>query len=599
MLAGDPIAVASSGAHGDRRDVVCLIDGFLTEREELARTLGLSTARSDEDLAGEAYLRWGQELPGRLRGQFTIFVWQPALRRGLIARSRSGGRPMFVCTQGSTLYFASEVNDLLEMLPRRPAPDDVGIARVLGGWSLHDGRTLFDGVRRLDTGSLIELGDEDSSSRRYWRPRPPDPVSVGREEAIEEVRRLVGAAVSSRVGPHDEAGILLSGGLDSTTVAGIGEPALAGCGKSLCGYSAQFPDAPRADETPQLDSLASGLAVPQVRMALTGGSPLAAGIEYLQRWEMPLGATNHFVWQPFLRHAAENGVTVMFDGNGGDEVFSESPYLVADRLRRLDLIGAARLARSISGLGAGIRSASSSLYTWGVGGLLPTSLVQRGSAPDGPLFRDETTSLFQAGEEADPWREWEGPRWWAHRAHAIHRVPESFGAPEYQHRRATEAGLTAQHPLLDAQLVDFVLGLPPEFSFDPLFTRPLLRGAAAGLVPDEVRLKRGKAVFNSVFAAPLGRNDLPVIRDLLGSPQAEVNRFIHADVVKRHLLPGPAAHPLGEAAWAFQAWRLANVECWLRMQTEPAFLPDLLERAREAERGSRTFFNPKRAVGSA
>ena len=287
----------------------------------------------------------------------------------------------------------------------------------------------------------------------------------------------------------------------------------------------------------------------------------------------------------------------MLDGNGGDEVFSESAYLIADRLRRLKPIGAARLARTVCGPGAGFRSVCSSLYTWGVGGLLP--IGERGSPCDGPLFRDWTARLYRGGEEAKPWRVWDGPRWWAHRAHAIFEAPESFGVPEYQRRRATEAGLASQHPLLDGELVDFVLGLPPELGFDPVFTRPLLREAGAGLVPDEVRLKRGKAVFSSVFSAPLAANDLPVIRELLDSPGAEVNRFVNPDVVRSDILSGPASHPSGEAAWAFQAWRLANVECLLKMQSDPSSLAELLERAHRSERGTRTFFNPPNAVGSA
>lgn len=595
----DPIVVAASGGSAERNDAICLMDGFLFNREELAAILGLPPTHSDERLVGEAYLRWGEEMPDRLRGEFTVFVWVPALKQGLIARHRSGTRPMFICAQGSTLYFASEIGELVALLPRRPAPDDIGVARALGGWTLHDDRTLFEGVRRLGAGSLVRLEARGFSVRRYWCPQPSEPVSLDRKEAVEEIQRLIGAAVNRRVGSNDEAGILLSGGLDSSTVAAIGAPALATRDKKLRGYSAQFPDAPSADESAELDVLASGLKVPQVRMTLTGGSPLAAGIDYLQRWAVPLGPPNHFVWQPFLCHAASHGVTVMLDGDGGDEVFTESPYLVADRLRRIRLIRAARLARTISGAGAGIRSVSLSLYAWGVGGLLPSFLAERDSRSESPMFRPETARLFREGDETEPWRKWQGPRWWAHRAHAILQGPESLGVQDYMHRRATMAGLASRHPLLDVELVDFILSLPPEWSFDPVFTRPLLREAGAGLVPEEVRLKRRKAAFGPVFGSPLGHTDLPVICDLIGSPGAEVSRYVLTAAVERNLLAGPSAHPFGEATWAIETWRLANVECWLRMQENPESLPDLLDRAREGSTESRTFFSLDDTLGSA
>ena len=85
--------------------------------------------------------------------------------------------------------------------PAGPALTTPAVARALGGWTLHDGRTLFEGVRRLGAGHLVGLGGGDFSGRRYWRPQPPAPSRLGREEAVEEVRRLVAAAVLRRVGP--------------------------------------------------------------------------------------------------------------------------------------------------------------------------------------------------------------------------------------------------------------------------------------------------------------------------------------------------------------------------------------------------------------
>ena len=86
-----PIAVAATGPRPDWSDVICLVDGFLSERDELAEALGLPASRSDEELAGEAYLRWGEEMPARLRGEFTVFAWRPAAERGVHRPRKIGG----------------------------------------------------------------------------------------------------------------------------------------------------------------------------------------------------------------------------------------------------------------------------------------------------------------------------------------------------------------------------------------------------------------------------------------------------------------------------------------------------------------------------
>jgi hypothetical protein len=59
--------------------------------------------------------------------------------------------------------------------------------------------------------------------------------------------------------------------------------------------------------------------------------------------------------------------------------------------------------------------------------------------------------------------------------------------------------MPAQHPFLDLDLIELVLGLPPEHGFDAGFSRPLLRRAMREIVPDEVRLRREKTYFDPLL----------------------------------------------------------------------------------------------------
>ena len=91
---------------------------------------------------------------------------------------------------------------------------------------------------------------------------------------------------------------------------------------------------------------------------------------------------------------------------------------------------------------------------------------------------------------------------------------------EHQRRRAASAGLEARHPLFDLDLVELSLRQPPLATFDRHRSRPVLRAAMAGALPDAVRLRPHKALFDSVLVDSLAGPDGALARRLLSDPAA-------------------------------------------------------------------------------
>jgi asparagine synthase (glutamine-hydrolysing) len=123
-------------------------------------------------------------------------------------------------------------------------------------------------------------------------------------------------------------------------------------------------------------------------------------------------------------------------------------------------------------------------------------------------------------------------------------------------------GLEARHPLLDLDLVELALRLPPELAFDRCYNRPLLRHAVEGLVPDEVRLRPYKSRFDPVFVDAIER-DRRAMERLLLAPTAELHAFVDPSDINGVLerTPRDAA---GERERATQVWSYGLLECWLR-----------------------------------
>lgn len=171
-------------------------------------------------------------------------------------------------------------------------------------------------------------------------------------------------------------------------------------------------------------------------------------------------------------------------------------------------------------------------------------------------------------ETDDPvaWRRLDGPLWWAEIAHGVGNQLDQAGVFENLRLRAVRAGVEARHPLLDLDLVELALRQPPEATFDRRFTRPVLREAVAGLVPDSVRLRPAKARFESVVAGCLTGPELPALRGLLLDPAAEVRAYVDQAEMRRQLFDRGGELEFGGFRWMWLAWRLATAELWLRAE---------------------------------
>jgi asparagine synthetase B (glutamine-hydrolysing) len=275
-------------------------------------------------------------------------------------------------------------------------------------------------------------------------------------------------------------------------------------------------------------------------------------------------------------------VTALLDGQGGDELFGLSPYLVADRLRLGRLVSSLKLARSFPNLGHD-PSWQHTLQLWrlfGVTGALPYSLHEsvRRRRRRVPRYLDRASAdIFLASDQRWHWkRSPEGPLWWSYKATVLTHDREEVGLPEYLRHRAAMAGLDARLPLMDLDLVKFSLSVAPGQDFDPRVDRPLIRQAMQGFVPDEILQSPHKSNLAPFYHEGVAEHDLPYIRRLLLAPDAEVHRYVDRDFIRTLLERPPRVGERGWIRWLPPVWALLTSETWLRHQDDPGYVERLL-----------------------
>jgi asparagine synthase (glutamine-hydrolysing) len=555
-------------AREQRRGVLCLLDGVLDEREELAHELGLETSAPACAVLGAGYRRWRQELPARLRGDFAFVIWDAEREEGLIARDQLGVRCVYLADRAGALCFASELHLLLDLLPATPPPARAGVAHWIAASARPGGATLFEGVRRLAPGSLLAFGRREGVGRErpYWRLRYREPTARSVEECAHEVRVGLDRAVARRLHGVERAGVLMSGGLDSASVAAVASGARGG--GELRAYAGVFPAYPGVDESELIGLLRGELGLAGIDARVGSGGLLDSALSAAAVWRLPLLGWGDAWTLPLLRAAAEDGVTLTLGGDGGDELFGVRAQLLADLLRGAHPLRALALARRLPGAPPSARAAARVLARHALPDAAPPRLLElgaragRGRELPSWLLGSTARALLES-DDPHAWMRLDGPRWWAYAAHGLTCGLEERGIFEHQRLRAAGVGLVARHPLLDLDLVELVLALPPRASFDAELNRPLLRRAIAGRLPDAVRLRARKAWFDALILDSLCVADAAGVRALLTGPRTELGAYVDLDGVRAMLDSGPP-EGAGRFRWMHLLWRLVTAECWLR-----------------------------------
>ncbi len=564
---------------------------------ELLRGAGVREAHREGPLTTttpphRAHGDWLCWLFGEPNG-FAAIAYDRARGRCWVARDQLGAQPLVWTRVAGGVLFAEHERDLLDALPRTPAPDRLALLGWIENGMPPGQRTLYGGIERVPAGGRLVLGGrgalgEGVAIERWWRPRyegvqPGDPGELG-----ERLREAAFAAVERAARGAGRPAVKLSGGLDSACVAaGLAAGGFASSDADLAAGPAERGDAAdrggalalggtfaayaEADEQELIEATArqAGLALELVEYD-PARSMLEPALAHIDRWRLPPGTPNLFLWQPLLARARELGVDALLDGEGGDELFGLAAYLIADRLRRGRLASAWSLSGRIPGMGAHPepRVRARVLRHYGVRPLVPAQIRDgrraRAARKDSPnaLIAPADRAALQA-ERAAAEQHHDGPRWWRMQVHHLIEMREELDMGAHFRREASDAGIAIRHPLLhDLALIETALRIPPEAQFDATRDRPLVRDALRDRIPESVRTRHSKSHFTELVLDGM-RGDEAELIEPLRRADAPLRAFVRPAALDRRLAVAPQDRPLLGAG---VLWRLAIANRWLLAQ---------------------------------
>jgi asparagine synthase (glutamine-hydrolysing) len=528
----------------------------------------------DTEVVLRAYEEWGETFVERLDGMFALAVWDARTGRLVLARDRTGKKPLFYCEQDGRLTFGSEIKALLACPWIAPEPDLPRIAEFFTFGYVPQPRTLYQGIRQVPPASMVVYGPDGAAApRRYWD-APPDPAAAGPDPV--EIARLLVQATERRLVADVPLGALLSGGIDSSLVVGLMARASADPVRT---FAVGFADDASFDERPYAKLVAERFGTDHTEYVVR-----ADAVSLLDRliWhhDQPFGDSSAIPTYLVCQLAREH-VTVVLNGDGGDEVFGGYDRFVAAALAERMPHVLARLGRRAATLlpvNAGYYSRRRRLERFTeLAGLPPrdrylswVAVMNRG------LVEEALAPLAEIADVAGAERSMDAAYARAGGAPSLDQIiyanfatylPDDLAVK--MDRMSMAHSLEARSPFLDTALIEYMATIPAARKVGFRRLKPLLRRSLGPLLPNEIwnRRKHG-------FGVPVGRwfreGELrTVFEDEVLAAGARSAEMLEQDFVRRLW----AEHQGGSSEHGPRLWALLTFERWLRSLESPLSPP--------------------------
>jgi len=451
-----------------------------------------------------ALQREGPKVLARCNGEWSIAWLDGAAGTLLLARDHLGARSLYLHADARALWFGSEPRAILAGTGAPVAVDAVAAARYLEQTLLDvDERTMFAGIRRLPAHHVLALDVARPTALpapvAYWRMPAVDPSPVDVRERVHAIGALLEDSVRRRCGGPLRACVLLSGGVDSSTVAALATKVLPDIGLvSGVSRDARYYD-------PLLDSVCVHLDRTAQRVALgfDAGTALSALGEAIARDGEPVRSFITLTEYRLKQGARDFGFDAVLSGLGADEVFAGNlvhlVFFVQDLLAKGRWLAAARTV-----LAALLRRTLRLHFRRRVQKRYFPKLAGRRASVAGPLLRDHVRVEVALGSRSADDR--------------LRADVTELSLPWLLHldqRGSSANGLSTRLPYLDHRLVELVAPLAAAAKLRGGTTKWLLRSAAANVLPREVVWRKIKQGRTDAYGEWLKRDMLAPIAQLL------------------------------------------------------------------------------------
>jgi asparagine synthase (glutamine-hydrolysing) len=534
-------------------------------REELIRLGHSFRSEGDTEVVLEAYKEWGAACVQRFVGMWAFAILDRPEGTVLLSRDRFGIKPLYYTRVGGALHFASEIKSLLAVPGLEIEPDEEVARRfLLTGVVDFSERTFFSGIRQLPPAHNARIPIDTAEHvrpTRYWA-YPPQNGRISSSDAAQRLRELLEDSIRIHARSDVPVGTCLSGGLDSSSIVCLAEE-LRASGEipeythSAFGY---VPDDEAFSERRYMESVVMRTGAQMVFVNTNVDRFVDTLLAVVRQQDEPFGSTSIAAQWFVFEAARRDGMKVMLDGQGADEVLGGYPgffpVVASNLLRRGRVLRYAHFHREHKALMGGSPLPIRHAVWSALPGPARRAVTRKRVVPLPPAAH-----LLSGPSRAAARMEYR-PSPPATLQESLQTQTESVGLPSllrFEDRNSMAHSIEARVPLLDHRLVEFAFRLPDELKINGIETKYVLREAMRGVLPEDVRARKDKVGFRAdpkaTWAIAERHRD-----SLLANRSPHEERWFNSKALA-DVFEGSDRSPETE----FMLWRALNMKLWLRL----------------------------------
>ncbi|MBA2333690.1 MAG: asparagine synthase (glutamine-hydrolyzing) [Blastocatellia bacterium] len=564
--------------YSEDRSVVVIMNGELYNYREVRADLEKLghefETNSDTEILPHLYQQYGDAMVDFINGMFVFAVWDRTKKKLLIARDRFGEKPLYYGVVDGKLIFASEPKAMLVHASVKQEINLDALRQYLSFDYVPAPLSIYKGISKLPAAHLLTVEKGEVNTRRYWnltwqKPDRKEGLNgTGISHKAGELRELLSDAVRMRLVSDVPLGILLSGGVDSSTVAAF---ATQHATEKVKTFSIGFEE-DSFDESKFAREVAMHLGTEhyeEMLSAETAGDMIADIGTWLDEPLSDGSMVPTFLLSRFVR----KHVTVALGGDGGDELFAGYPMYFGHKMANVydsipSFLRTGVIEPIINNLPVSTKNLSFDYKAKRFVAASKYDTVTRHHSWFGSFTLDEQRHLLTedvlANTAADIYA---GPKNLLKICDAKDQIEQmQFLDINYYmaediltkvDRASMAVSLEVRAPFLDPRVAQFAASLPPEYKLKGYKGKYILKKAVEDLLPKSI-LQRPKKGFGIPIAEWLKGRLNPLMHDLLAHRRLKEQGLFEADYVQNLM----GEHEKGTASHHKQLWTLLVFQLW-------------------------------------
>ncbi|MCB1024313.1 MAG: asparagine synthase (glutamine-hydrolyzing) [Acidobacteria bacterium] len=557
-----------------RKSVVVVMNGEIYNYRELRKDLQKKGYRfsteSDTEVLPHLYDEYGDDFTKELNGMFSIALWDSDLKKLLLTRDRFGEKPLYYGVFGGRLLFASEPKALLSHPDVSPEIDLNSLNKYLSYDYVPAPDSIYQGIRKLPSAHTLVFSGGKTEIMEYWKLSFEKPLSSPSvREATEQLQEILSNAVDLRLVSDVPLGVLLSGGIDSSSVAAFAQEHSA---QKIKTFSIGFEE-DSFDESKHARKAAEHLGTEHFEKILSVDT--AAGlISEIGEWlDEPL-ADGSLIPTFLLSRFVRESVTVALGGDGGDEIFAGYPTYFGHKVSGVynaipEIFRSGVIEPVVKRLPAKTSNLSFDYKAKRFIASAGYDQIQRHHSWFGSFAFDRKDSLlspdiFAQTKDIDIYS---GARKLLNASDVTDPI-EKMQLLDMKYyldgdiltkvdRASMAVSLEVRAPFLDHKVAEFAAALPSGFKLRGKTSKFILKRAVKDRIPQSI-INRPKKGFGIPIAEWLKGSLNPLLNEMLSSANLQKHGLFNESYVRDLIL----AHERGESNNYKQLWTLLVFQLW-------------------------------------